>query len=925
MDEETRARQPDRRELARALAVIALLFALPLGRALIDGESVLFAVDTATVQAPWSVTGAGEGVPRQPGQADQGTFFYPAYRATVERWRAGAIPLWNPLSFGGVPHLANPQTGALDPQVALLGLLEWIGGAELFDRGFAWLAWLRLVACGFGAFVFARRLGRTTCEAFVCAIGFAGAGHVVLWLNHSLGHVVPFLPWVLLAVDASDPLRPLRSLARTAALFASAILGGHPETAFAIGLVAGVWALTLAPAPRRLGLGGLALGTLACGVQLVPFVEYLAESAALAARELNTSTWDLRSLGIGLIVLALLRASARDGGPIAITCACLACAAVAWKTLPVTAWLAVWPDALGAFGSGPGSGYRGPGHALEAGSAWLALPLLATFIAGWFAPTDSGCDGRTRVIATLTLLLALGFEPLSMLFGNLPVVGWVAPARWAAISALFVPLAAMDALHAAPRAARAAVLVTLIAAGVATVATPARERPRAVEPPTNELIEFDALPAVELAAGALELAGWVDAQLGVDEVRLIVIGQERGDERFEFGLDLSSEPWTDQDVAKQRGPGTWFRASGLDVAHLEEGTYELRVALARAGRTLDEFSVASCVLERRPRPSPRTWLFFAVTLIALWGRRVRAPFVLAIVLAQAAGFAWHKQPLVPRSEVFPQTQTEKIVVAELGHGRFLADPGVLPPSTGWVRGLASIQGYDALDVHRFNALRPHVMRASSQPLLGWNARGIDLERKIATLLGVSVLVTRTAFEQPGFELVASPSGLPRRAETWIQRRLDRRFERAFCVARTVSRSAALADLESFDPRAVAFVVDRDVTLESPFEQATVDFVRDEPECVELAAELDGDGLLVLCDTWFPGWVVTVDDEPAELLCVDEVLRGVQLTAGRHRVEFLYRPLSFRVGLALSGAAFLALGVVASLLRRRAQPPSTSRA
>ena len=51
----------------------------------------------------------------------------------------------------------------------------------------------------------------------------------------------------------------------------------------------------------------------------------------------------------------------------------------------------------------------------------------------------------------------------------------------------------------------------------------------------------------------------------------------------------------------------------------------------------------------------------------------------------------------------------------------------------------------------------------------------------------------------------------------------------------------------------------------------------------------GPGILVLSEAWFPGWVATVDDAPAEILRADYVLRGVALAAGSHRVRFEYRP------------------------------------
>ena len=70
----------------------------------------------------------------------------------------------------------------------------------------------------------------------------------------------------------------------------------------------------------------------------------------------------------------------------------------------------------------------------------------------------------------------------------------------------------------------------------------------------------------------------------------------------------------------------------------------------------------------------------------------------------------------------------------------------------------------------------------------------------------------------------------------------------------------------------------------------------EPNRVAIQAE--GPGLLVLSELSYPGWRVRVDGKPAEMESVADLLRGVALDAGEHRVEFIFRPWSVPLGLAL---------------------------
>lgn len=76
------------------------------------------------------------------------------------------------------------------------------------------------------------------------------------------------------------------------------------------------------------------------------------------------------------------------------------------------------------------------------------------------------------------------------------------------------------------------------------------------------------------------------------------------------------------------------------------------------------------------------------------------------------------------------------------------------------------------------------------------------------------------------------------------------------------------------------------------------------------------GLLVLTDSWFPGWKATVDGEGVPIHRVDYVIRGVSVPAGSHRVEFRYEPASVRAGWIVSGVALVAISLAAGIGWRR---------
>lgn len=88
---------------------------------------------------------------------------------------------------------------------------------------------------------------------------------------------------------------------------------------------------------------------------------------------------------------------------------------------------------------------------------------------------------------------------------------------------------------------------------------------------------------------------------------------------------------------------------------------------------------------------------------------------------------------------------------------------------------------------------------------------------------------------------------------------------------------------------------------------------------ELALTTDGDpgrlvidlhapgaGWLVLSDVWYPGWRAWVDGRPAPILRANYLFRAVEVGAGDRQVVFIYQPLSFWLGLAVSLLSWLVL-------------------
>jgi hypothetical protein len=81
----------------------------------------------------------------------------------------------------------------------------------------------------------------------------------------------------------------------------------------------------------------------------------------------------------------------------------------------------------------------------------------------------------------------------------------------------------------------------------------------------------------------------------------------------------------------------------------------------------------------------------------------------------------------------------------------------------------------------------------------------------------------------------------------------------------------------------------------------------------LSLRVRGSGLLVVSDTWHPGWRATIDGVEAPVHRANHMFRGVFIPAGEHTVRFDYWPVNFGWHLAASA---LGLCIIGGLFIRR---------
>jgi hypothetical protein len=212
-------------------------------------------------------------------------------------------------------------------------------------------------------------------------------------------------------------------------------------------------------------------------------------------------------------------------------------------------------------------------------------------------------------------------------------------------------------------------------------------------------------------------------------------------------------------------------------------------------------------------------------------------------------------------------------------------------------------------------------------------------RRLLDLAAVRyVLFGHLALLVPSIRTFVAQAGLVHRVttENVILFENPQALPRAFVTYRVRSAPAdpdALLGMMSrptFDPLAESFVEGPPpfvAAADAPARGQPAAFVRDDETDVELEVTLERPGLVVLADSFYPGWHATVNGAAAPIVPTNLLFRGVPAPAGTHRVRLVYDPASVRFGgllssIGLGGLAWLALGGGTRVTAPRGGSPAT---
>ncbi len=389
-------------------------------------------------------------------------------------------------------------------------------------------------------------------------------------------------------------------------------------------------------------------------------------------------------------------------------------------------------------------------------------------------------------------------------------------------------------------------------------------------------------------------------------------------------------------------PSTFILAVLLGALHFLRSTIAIALAGPPVLPYLEAGSIGSEVL----------WSFIflagSVALASILGslqggrRTLFLPLALLILVADPGLVSRRCHVTVERDGLPAPTRGIQFLADRVSAGRVVRyNDNVVPPNLPGLFGLNDVAGYNALTIRHyrryFSAMAPPSVK----------------ERRINPLKAVasvkSPLLDRLAARWVISGAQTVPPDLPMVYDGEMRIfENENAYPRAFLTYRLVTVESPGAALQLLshpktpsgttclekkeivlapDERGIAtvgeWVSERGGLLHS-FDPADLlddkaKLVLDEPERIQIDCASKGERMLVLADTWYPGWKADLDGEPVEIHRVNRIFRGVLVPGGVHRVEFRYEPDSFRLGMIVSLVSVLLVTLVGVFIRHRNLP------
>lgn len=221
---------------------------------------------------PWSLYEKYWGPVKNNAMPDIVDQIFPWKHFTVDELKKGKIPLWNPYSFSGNPHLANFQSAVLSPFNLLYFVLPFV-------EAWSVVVLIQPFLAGIFMYLLMRELRISKQGSVIGSISFMFCGFIVVWMAYgTLSMAIAFLPLTIFAIERFFNRKDLLSLVVLMISLPLSFFSGHFQTSLYLLVFSFAFLVFKAVQTKKtretmFAFGAFSIGFLLTAPQVLPSIE----------------------------------------------------------------------------------------------------------------------------------------------------------------------------------------------------------------------------------------------------------------------------------------------------------------------------------------------------------------------------------------------------------------------------------------------------------------------------------------------------------------------------------------------------------------------------------------------------------------------------------------------------------------------------
>lgn len=176
--------------------------------------------------------------------------------------------------------------------------------------------------------------------------------------------------------------------------------------------------------------------------------------------------------------------------------------------------------------------------------------------------------------------------------------------------------------------------------------------------------------------------------------------------------------------------------------------------------------------------------------------------------------------------------------------------------------------------------------------------------KLFQMQGVTKVVSTVSIDAQGFNFIQDYEAAGLKVKLYeVERPLPRAyFAKNVAIIKTLDEAEKQLVSDAYDPNSQV-LIEETLPIAESLSDGVVDNIKSDNQRISISVNnKGGTALLVLTDSYYPGWKATLDNQATNIYPANLIQRGVVIPQGEHVVEFRYEPDSLKYGLRISAVS-----------------------